>query len=91
MPPAILPAEKDLLPRLRRRTPDTEIRREIGRILGALGNTRANRRVRPPSEAEVARAVAEFHARGGRVTVCPTAHAVPVSNGAGRDARNWVA
>ena len=91
MSPVILPAEKDLLPRLRRRTPDAEIRREIGRILGALGNTRANRRVRPPSEDEVARAVAEFHARGGRVTVCPTAYAVPVANGTGRDVRDWVA
>ena len=57
----------------------------------ALGNTRANRRVRPPSEAEVARAVAEFHARGGQVTVCPAAYAVPVGNGAGREVRNWVA
>ncbi len=26
-----------------------------------------------PSEAEVARLVSEFHARGGRVTVCPPA------------------
>jgi hypothetical protein len=50
------------------------------------------RRIRvlpPPSEAEVRRMVAEFQARGGSVTVCPTAHAVPVQNGAGRDAAGW--
>jgi hypothetical protein len=91
MAPAITPADRDTHFRLRRRTPDAEIRREIGRVLGAIGNTRAARRVRPPSEAEVARAVAEFHARGGQVTVCPTAHAVPVFNGAGRDAQHWTA
>jgi hypothetical protein len=33
--------------------------------------------------------LAEFQARGGRVTVCPVAHAVPVNNGAGRDAQHW--
>jgi hypothetical protein len=44
-----------------------------------------------PSENELARMVAEFHARGGRVTVCPDAHALPVRNGAGRDAERWVA
>jgi hypothetical protein len=43
----------------------------------------------PPSEAEVRRMVAEFQARGGRVTVCPAAHAVPVQNGAGRAAAGW--
>lgn len=43
----------------------------------------------PPSEADVARLLAEFHARGGRITVCPPAHAAPVNNGAGRDALNW--
>lgn len=42
-----------------------------------------------PSEAEVRRMVAEFQARGGSVTVCPAAHAVPVQNGAGRDAAGW--
>ena len=30
-----------------------------------------------PSEAEAARMVAEFHARSGRVTVCPPAEAAP--------------
>jgi len=30
-----------------------------------------------PSEAEASRMVAEFHARGGRVTVCPTAEDAP--------------
>jgi hypothetical protein len=36
-----------------------------------------------PGEAEAARLVAEFHARGGRVTVCPPAEDGPA--GAGRD------
>lgn len=36
-----------------------------------------------PSEDEAARLVAEFHARGGRVTVCPPAEDTPA--GAGRD------
>jgi hypothetical protein len=35
--------------------------------------------------------VAEFLARGGQITVCGTAHALPVNNGAGRDADRWVA
>ncbi len=30
-----------------------------------------------PSEAEASRMVAEFHARGGRVTVCPPADEAP--------------
>jgi hypothetical protein len=34
--------------------------------------------------------ITEFHARGGQVTVCPDAHALPVHNGAGRDAGAWV-
>ncbi len=32
-----------------------------------------------PSEAEASRMVAEFHARGGRVTVCPPADDAPPS------------
>ncbi|MBX6374202.1 MAG: hypothetical protein IRZ13_08190 [Acetobacteraceae bacterium] len=77
--------------RTRRPSPEAEIRREIGRVLGALTGQRRSRFVRPPTEAEVARAVAEFHARGGQVTLCPTAHAVPICNGAGRDAQRWTA
>lgn len=38
----------------------------------------------PPGEAEVARLVAEFHARGGTVAVCPPVHLLPVQNGTGR-------
>jgi hypothetical protein len=34
-----------------------------------------------PSEAEASRMVAEFHARGGRVTVCPPAEDAPPSGG----------
>ncbi len=30
-----------------------------------------------PSEAEASRMVAEFHARGGRITVCPPAEDAP--------------
>jgi hypothetical protein len=36
-----------------------------------------------PSEAEAARMVAEFHARGGRVTVCPPAEGGPPGGGGG--------
>ena len=51
--------------------------------------SRRRRRPKPPSEADVARMLADFQARGGQVTVCPAAHAVPVNNGAGRDAAGW--
>jgi hypothetical protein len=34
-----------------------------------------------PSEADAARMVAEFHARGGRVTVCPPAEDTPPGGG----------
>jgi hypothetical protein len=37
-----------------------------------------------PSEAEVARMVSEFHARGGRVTVCPPAEDAPPVIGSDR-------
>ncbi len=37
-----------------------------------------------PNETEAARMVAEFHARGGRVTVCPPAEDAPPP-GAGSD------
>lgn len=50
---------------------------------------RSMRRAPRPDEAEVARLIAEFHARGGQVTVCGTAHALPIQNGAGRDATRW--
>jgi hypothetical protein len=36
----------------------------------------------PPGAAELARMVAEFHARGGAVTVCPTVYVVPIQGGA---------
>ncbi len=36
-----------------------------------------------PSEAEASRMVAEFHARGGRVTVCPPAEGGPPGGGGG--------
>jgi hypothetical protein len=34
-----------------------------------------------PSEADAARMVAEFHAKGGRVTVCPPAEDAPPGGG----------
>ena len=37
-----------------------------------------------PSEAEAARMVAEFHAKGGRVTVCPPAEEAPPGTGGDR-------
>jgi hypothetical protein len=43
-----------------------------------------------PSEEEVARLVAEFHARGGRTTLCAPAYLAPVHNGAGQAAARWV-
>jgi hypothetical protein len=50
---------------------------------------RARKAVAPPSADEVARMVAEFHARGGTVTVCRAAHLLPIQNGAGADAQRW--
>ena len=43
----------------------------------------------PPSEAELEAMVAAFRARGGDVTACPDAYALPIQNGAGRDAGRW--
>ena len=37
-----------------------------------------------PSEAEASRMVSEFHARGGRVTVCPPAEDAPSGTGSDR-------
>jgi hypothetical protein len=37
-----------------------------------------------PSEAEASRMVAEFHARGGRITVCPPADEAPPGTEGGR-------
>jgi hypothetical protein len=36
-----------------------------------------------PNEADAARMVSEFHARGGRVTVCPPAEDAPPGGGSG--------
>ena len=40
-----------------------------------------------PSEADAARMVAEFHARGGRITVCPPAEAAPPGTEGGGETR----
>ncbi|WP_137181755.1 hypothetical protein [Roseomonas sp. AR75] len=40
-----------------------------------------------PSESEAARLVAEFHARGGKVTVCPQPEETPPTD-SGRGGRN---
>lgn len=37
-----------------------------------------------PGEAEASRMLAEFHARGGRVTVCPPADGTPPGGGSDR-------
>ena len=37
-----------------------------------------------PSDAEASRMVSEFHARGGRVTVCPPADEAPPGTGSDR-------
>ena len=37
-----------------------------------------------PSETDAARMVSEFHARGGRVTVCPPAEDAPPGTGSDR-------
>jgi len=43
---------------------------------------RARRRAMPPpGAAELARMVAEFHARGGAVTVCPPVYVLPIQGG----------
>jgi hypothetical protein len=36
----------------------------------------------PPAPAELARMLAEFHARGGTVTVCPPVYVLPIQGGA---------
>ena len=37
-----------------------------------------------PSEADASRMVSEFHARGGRITVCPPADEAPSGTGSDR-------
>lgn len=44
-----------------------------------------------PDDAEIARLVADFVARGGRIRQCAAAYALPTGNGAGRDAERWAA
>ena len=61
------------------------------RTEAAIAHARRYRALGRPSDAEVARMVAEFRARGGAVTACEPAHLAPVHNGAGRDAARWVA
>lgn len=59
---------------------------ELGRILAHKARCRELGR---PSDAEVARLVGEFLARGGQVKQLDTGHAAPIQNGAGRDADRW--
>ena len=42
-----------------------------------------------PSEAEVARLVAEYRNRGGQVTRCTDGYAAAIQNGVGKDAERW--
>jgi len=70
--------------------PGAALREQDRRVHAALNDRKRNQAAGPPpNEAEVQRMVAEFHARGGAVTRCATAHLLPVNNGAGRDAERW--
>jgi hypothetical protein len=60
---------------------DTDRRVRRGHVARALRRMARH----PPSDAEVARLVAEFHARGGVVTRCAAACLQPIRNGAGLD------
>ena len=42
------------------------------------------RLVGPPDAEAITRMIADFHAKGGAVTTCPTVYVLPVQNGAGR-------
>lgn len=64
-------------------------RRSAAARSSSWAHFRARRSVAPPSDDEVARLVAEFHARGGTVTICRAAHLLPIQNGAGSDAQRW--
>ena len=64
-------------------------RRAGTRLHGMLRHKRRCAALPPPSEAELATMLAEFRARGGEVTACPAAYALPVQTGAGRDAGRW--
>lgn len=70
---------RDLLQERERRIRAIQARQQRCRALGK------------PSDAEIARMVAEFQARGGQVRSCPPAHLLPVHNGVGREARRWTA
>jgi hypothetical protein len=47
------------------------------------------RDLKRPDAGEMAKLVAEFHARGGQVKLVAPAHAASIQNGAGRDADRW--
>jgi hypothetical protein len=67
---------------LRERERRAEVQRARARRCLALGT---------PTDAEIARMVADYRARGGAVTACAPRHVLPVHNGAGRDAQRWIA
>jgi hypothetical protein len=66
-----------------------EARRARARAM--QGRMRRCRALPRPDDAEVARLVAEFRARGGAVTRCPPACVLPVRNGDGLTAAGPVA
>jgi hypothetical protein len=78
-------------PHQARPTPDGNARRAsfVGHAAAQARRSRAAGP--PPGEAEVARLVAEFLARGGKATRCPPAHLLPIRNGAGSDGARWTA
>ena len=71
--------------------PDEALGMRERRAEAARARLRRCRALGRPTDAEVARMVAEFHARGGKVTVCAPVYLVPVNNGVGRDAALWAA
>lgn len=58
------------------------LRDRNGAAIGDRGVRVRRVAVPPPGAAELARMLAEFHARGGAVTVCPPAYVLPSQGGA---------
>ena len=54
------------------------------RIKAMTEHKRRCRQISPPDAQTLNRMIAEFHAGGGAVTICPTVCVLPVQNGTGR-------
>ena len=66
-----------------------ERRRNDNRVREMISHKRRCSALPPPTTAQIEAMLAEYRARGGEVTACPDAYALPVQNGAGRDAGDW--